>query len=269
MEIKQKAMKATLVQMDIAWEQPIVNRQRAEELMQAAPASDLYVLPEMFTTGFAVTPGNGIEPADGDTLVWLKAIAHKFDAAVTGSVAVVTSDGERRNRLYFVTPDGNVHYYDKHHLFTYGGEQKMYSPGEDSVIVEWRGVRFFLQVCYDLRFPVFSRNRIVHDDNKTEVGQPLYDCAIYVANWPDSRRRVWNVLTHARAIENQCYVLAVNRVGNDPVCRYDGGTIALDAYGKDMAMVSDGTVGTVTVELDMQRLDNFRKKFPVLLDGDI
>ncbi len=261
-------MKATLVQMDIVWEKPIVNRQKAEELMQAAPASDLYVLPEMFTTGFAVTPGNGIEPADGDTVVWMKKMACKLNAAVTGSVAVLTKEGERRNRLYFVTPDGNVNYYDKHHLFTYGGEQKMYSPGEDSVVVEWRGVRFFLQVCYDLRFPVFSRNRIVRDGSKAEAYHPLYDCAIYVANWPDSRRRVWDVLTRARALENQCYLLAVNRVGNDPVCRYDGGTIAVDSYGKEMATVQDNMVGTTTVELDMQRLDNFRKKFPVLLDGD-
>lgn len=261
-------MKATLVQMDIAWEKPVENRMKAEELMLAASPSDLYILPEMFTTGFAVKPGIGIEPADGDTLAWLRSTAHRLDAAVTGSVAVVTECGEHRNRLYFVTPDGNVNYYDKHHLFTYGGEQKLYSPGDNSVVVEWRGVRFFLQVCYDLRFPVFSRNKILHDVSKAELSQPLYDCAIYVANWPDSRRRVWEVLTRARAIENQCYVLAVNRVGDDPVCRYDGGTIAVDAYGKDMATVQDNTVGTVTVELDMQRLRNFRKKFPVLLDGD-
>lgn len=233
----------------------------------AAPKSDLYVLPEMFTTGFAVHKGGALEPHDGPTHRWMKETAQRLDAAITGSVAVVTEEGDSRNRMYFVKPDGSLVYYDKRHLFSYGGEDRLYTRGENRVVVEWRGVRFLLQVCYDLRFPVFSRNTMVAGEEGDTL-RPLYDCCIYVANWPDSRRRVWDVLTRARAIENQCYVLAVNRVGTDPVCRYDGGTIVVDAYGRDTAVAAGSEETSVTVEMDMERLEAFRKKFPVLNDGD-
>ncbi len=254
-------MKATLIQMDIKWCDIRANIAAAERLMLAAERSDLYVLPEMFTTGFVTAPAAVAEPADGETLAWMQRIAHTLDAAVAGSVAVRAADGSFRNRLYFVKPDGTYCHYDKRHLFTYGDEDKTYTCGEDKVTVEWRGVRFLLQVCYDLRFPVFSRNVIVD-------GVPLYGCCIYVASWPDSRRRVWDTLLYARAIENQCYVLGVNRVGEDIACRYDGGTVAVDAYGRDVAVAHDCAEETVTVELDIDKLASFRKKFPVLKDAD-
>lgn len=260
-------MKVTLIQMDIAWNAPSSNRDEAERLMRMAMDSDLYILPEMFTTGFNVEPAGVAEPSEGDTLRWMQAMASELDAAVAGSVAVRNDKGQYCNRLFFVTPDGLYRYYDKRHLFSYGGENQAYTAGEERVIVEWRGVKLLLQVCYDLRFPVFSRNGVSHE-TIAECNPPLYDCAIYVANWPDSRRRVWDILTHARALENQCYVLAVNRVGNDPQCHYNGGTAVIDAYGKDIAKAENNISTTITAEIDMERLANFRKKFPVLADGD-
>lgn len=251
-------MKVSLLQTNIIWADPVANQVAAESALSALPQSDLYVFPEMFSTGFATVP-EGIAESDDCTLQWMKRMADRYDAAIVGSVAVVTNNNTYHNRLYFVKPGGDVVYYDKRHLFTYGGEDKRYTRGNDRVVVEWRGVRFLLQVCYDLRFPVFSRNN--------DSGNP-YDAIIYVANWPESRRKVWDVLLHARAIENQCYVLGVNRVGDDTVCHYNGGTMLIDAYGKDVASVSDEADGALTVTLDMERLQGFRKKFPVLDDAD-
>ncbi len=226
-------------------------------MMMQVEQSDLYVLPEMFSTGFATSPNDIAEEGDApQSLTWMQRMANRLNAAVAGSVAVHCSDGSYRNRLYFVMPNDEVTYYDKRHLFTYGGEDKRYTRGEDRVIVNWRGVRFLLQVCYDLRFPVFARN----------TGD--YDCAIYVANWPDSRRRVWDVLLQARAMENQCYVIGVNRMGKDVACNYDGGSVVIDAYGKTVASCSDNTAEAVSIDLDMERLATFRKKFPVLQDAD-
>lgn len=258
----------TLVQMGISWGEPCVNRSSAEDLILAAGGSDIYILPEMFTTGFDICPNNIAESAEnGETLRWMLRMSHKLDAAIVGSVAVKADDNYYYNRLYFVKPDGTYHFYDKRHLFTYGGEDKEYQCGKDPVIVEWRGVRFMLQICYDLRFPVFSRN-VIGKENGNENKSPAYDCCIYVANWPESRRKVWDTLVKARALENQCYVLAVNRVGNDPQCYYNGGTIAIDAYGNEIMSSKDGEACTITAEMDMLRLNNFRRKFPVLWDGD-
>lgn len=260
-------MKTTLIQMDIAWNDAVANRTMAESLMLGAAGSDLYVLPEMFTTGFAVEPEGVAEQAEGDTMQWMQRMAKTLDAAVSGSVAVKTEDGKYCNRLYFVKPDGTYHYYDKRHLFTYGGEDKTYTRGEGRCVVEWRGVKFMLQVCYDLRFPIFSRN-VLHKDEISGNIEPLYDCCLYVANWPDSRRKVWNTLVHARALENQCYVLAVNRIGNDTQCHYDGGTMVVDSYGRDTVQALDNAPSAITAEIDMEQLRKFRRKFPVLQDGD-
>lgn len=257
--------------MDIAWGDGTANRRKAEELLLAAPQSDVYVLPEMFSTGFAVEP-EGIAEADNATLVWMQQMAKRLDAAVAGSVAV-GEKGHYHNRFYFVTPD-KLEYYDKRHLFTYGGEDKRYEAGDRRVVVEWRGVRFLLQVCYDLRFPVFSRNtahisscNTTNDTAKESLSQ--YDVALYVASWPDSRRAVWDTLLRARAIENQAFVIGVNRVGDDPQCHYNGGTVAIDAYGKTVASCPDEQEATVTVQLDLNRLQRFREKFPVLADADV
>jgi predicted amidohydrolase len=195
---------------------------------------------------------------------FLRSLAQKFDAAIAGSMDV-EEDGKRYNRFYFVTPT-DVYTYDKRHLFSYAGEDKNFTAGEERTIVEWRGVKFLLQVCYDLRFPCFSRNRLLPWEGRG--GVILYDAIIYVANWPASRRRVWDVLLQARALENQCFVIGVNRVGDDPNCHYDGGSAIIDAKGKILAQVPDNTAASATAALDMESLIAFRKKFPVLQDAD-
>ena len=242
--------------MNLAWCDKESNLRRAEELIRLHPGADVYVLPEMFTTGFCMEPRLAAEPTDGVALAWMRSMAAEMDAAIVGSVATVASEGSYRNRMYFVEPDGKATYYDKHHLFSYSGEDKCYEAGKERVIVEFRGVRFFLQVCYDLRFPVFGRNR---ED---------YDVALYVANWPDKRRMAWDVLLRARAIENQAVVIGVNRVGTDPMCNYDGGTAAIDFFGYVVARCDDNAEQVATYEVKMDELRHYRDKFPSLADSD-
>ena len=248
-------MRVTLLQTDIKWNNPQENLLRAEQMIGSAEVSDLYVLPEMFATGF-MPDGNDTIRYD-NILEWMKRVARERDAAITGSVAVRTEDGNWHNRMYFVKPDGTVVHYDKRHLFTYGGEDQHYTAGEEPVITEWRGVRIMLQVCYDLRFPCFSRNKA-----------PFYDLCIYVASWPLSRRMVWDTLLRARALENQCYVIGVNRVGDDPSCHYDGGSTVISPYGKSITTAEDNKEDIITAVLDMDSLMRFREKFPVLKDAD-
>lgn len=248
-------MKITLLQQDIVWAQPTVNCKAAEAAILAAPQSDVYVLPEMFSTGFATHP-EGIAEEDGTSLLWMQQMATRMDAAIAGSIATKAEDGSFRNRFYFVKPNGETTYYDKHHLFTYSGEHHRYTAGDKRVIVEWRGVRFMLLVCYDLRFPIWARN---HED---------YDCLLYVASWPTSRLQAWQTLLRARAIENQCYVCGVNRVGTDTACQYSGGTAAIDAYGRTLAECPLEQVSAITAEINMEKLTAFREKFPVLKDRD-
>ena len=249
-------MKISLMQPDIVWADPEANRAKLEEVMWGLDRSDLYVLPEMFSTGFATEPA-GIAESDGQTLQWMLRMAQELKGAVCGSVAI-EEGGQYFNRFYFVKPNGDVASYDKHHLFTYADEHRRYTPGDERVVVEFRGVRFLLQVCYDLRFPVFSRNN----------EKIPYDCAIYVASWPTSRQAVWDTLLHARAIENQCYVAGVNRVGQDESGRYCGGTLLVDPYGNTAAACPLDEDCAITVELDLQHLRDFRRKFPVLKDAD-
>ena len=249
-------MKVVILQQDIAWADPGENVRRAEEAIDRRPGADLYVLPEMFATGFATHPEGVAEPADSETLRWMVRKAAACRAAVAGSLAV--EDGGRYyNRLCFVHPDGRVETYDKRHLFTYSGEDRHYTRGTRRVVVNFRGVRILLQVCYDLRFPVWSRNR----------GD--YDVALYVASWPVGRISAWSALLRARAIENQCYVVGVNRVGRDPVADYSGASVVIDPYGRTIATCEDHHVSAAEAELDMERLAAFRQKFPVLGDGDV
>ena len=168
----------------------------------------------MFSTGFITLPNGIAEREDCETLRWMVQKAKERNAAIAGSIAI-ESEGHFYNRLYFVKPDGKITHYDKRHLFSYSGEDKSFTPGNKRVIVTFRGVRILLQICYDLRFPVFSRNK----------GD--YDMMLYVASWPTSRVKQWLALLRARAIENQCYVAAVDRVGKDPSCEYCGGTLLL------------------------------------------
>ncbi|MCD7722165.1 MAG: amidohydrolase [Prevotellaceae bacterium] len=249
-------MRLTLIQTDIEWAAPEANLQRLEQRLATATQSDLYLLPEMFATGFCTSPDGIAEEAEQGTVYqWMTRWARQLNSAIAGSVAVRERDGSCRNRLYFIKPDGEVHY-DKHHLFTYGREHEGYLAGDKRVIVEWRGVRFLLQVCYDLRFPIWAR---------WSRNSP-FDAIIYVASWPDTRMVVWNTLLRARAIENQCYVLGVNRIGTDPYCRYTGGSMLVDAYGKATEAASGES--SLTATLDLEKLRAFRKKFPVLADRD-
>lgn len=248
-------MKTALVQSDIIWADPEANRRHLDDLLSSLPKVDICVLPEMFSTGFATLPEGIAEEDPCETLGWMKSKAAEMDCAIAGSIAI-HSNGCYFNRFYFVKPDGSVTQYDKHHLFTYGGEHKRFTRGNDRVVVEWRGVRFLLNVCYDLRFPVWSRNR------------KDYDAAIYVASWPSVRQFPWDTLLRARAIENQCFVLGVNRVGKDPSCEYGGGTAFISPYGETLAAPEYGHEGVVTADLNMSVLEAFREKFPVLDDGE-
>ena len=249
-------MKVTILQRDIEWAKPAVNVQRAEEAIDRNAEADLYVLPEMFSTGFCTQPEGIAESSESDTLKWMQRKAAEINAAIAGSVAV-EEQGKFYNRFYFVKPDGSVTHYDKKHLFTYGGEHLRFTAGEERVVMEWRGVRILLEVCYDLRFPIWARNR----------GD--YDMILYVASWPTLRVAAWSALLVARAIENQCYVAGVNRVGTDPACEYCGGSVIIDPYGKVIAACADNEECEASGEVDMEVLEAFREKFPVLKDADI
>lgn len=247
-------MKTAIIQNCIRTKQLDWTLQFATDLLNQQQGADLYVLPEMFATGFMV---DGAVENGQRILNWMLEQSHRLDAAVAGSIAIMDDEGNPRNRLFFVRPDGSYDYYDKHHLFTMAGENKQYVAGHQRVIVEWRGVRFLLQVCYDLRFPVFSRNR----------GD--YDAIIYVANWPMSRSEVWHTLLRARALENQCFVVGANISGDDTeICYHAGDSAIINAYGHTLAQCIPGRVESAAAELDMESLLHFRKKFPVLADAD-
>jgi predicted amidohydrolase len=245
----------TLVQCELAWENPADNRSHIQAIVESqAQAADLVVLPEMFTTGFSMNAVENAEPPGGDTAMWLQRLAKDVDCAITGSIAV-QGEGGVYNRMLFATPEGLQHY-DKRHLFRMAGEHKRYLPGQRRVIVEWRGWRILLQVCYDLRFPVFSRNR----------GD--YDLALYVANWPALRRVHWRQLLIARAIENLACVVGVNRVGADAKgLQYSGDSLAVAADGELLADLEQGP-GTRTVKLEAAALSAYRAAFPCHLDAD-
>ena len=250
-------MKVAIIQHEIRENNIEWNLRHIASLLDKQRGADLYVLAETFATGFLAEGSSQQAAVQGRQIFsWMLQQAARLDAAIAGSVATVDDEGKLRNRLYFVRPDGSFDYYDKHHLFSYAGETKDYVTGERRVIVEWRGVRLMLQVCYDLRFPVFVRNR------------KDYDAIIYVANWPESRRDVWQTLLKARALENQCFVVGVNIVGSDKVCDYVGDSVIINAYGQTIAQCTPGEVDTASAEFDMEQLLRFRKKFPVLDDAD-
>ena len=248
-------MKVLMLQSDLVWESPRQNRDHLMEMVYAAGDADLLVFPEMFTTGFTMSPSSLGEKDGTTTLEWMLALARERSAAVAGSIAVEDA-GKYYNRFFFVRPDGTYDVYDKRHLFGYAGETKEYTAGTGRIVAEYKGVRILLQICYDLRFPVFSRNR----------GD--FDMIIYVANWPSSRTGVWDTLLRARAIENACYVAGVNRVGSDPGSSYDGHTALLDFKGNPVVEARTDGEEAVAGYIDMGLLAAFREKFPVLADAD-
>ena len=254
-------MKVTLLQTDIRWAQPEENIREASRLFADAEASDLYVLPEMWSTGFATQPhGIAADEATNPALLWMKDTARQHHCAITGSLAVKLPDGTFRNRHYFV--DGrndSVSFYDKHHLFTYGHENEFYTPGEKHTIVEYAGFRILLLTCYDLRFPCWSRYADALN----------YDVIVLVANWPETRQSAWQLLTRARALENQSFLVACNRVGEDTHCHYAGCSVVVDAYGKTLGQCHKNTVEGLTMTLDLAELQRRRSKFHVLDDRDV
>jgi predicted amidohydrolase len=245
----------TLLQCELAWEAPADNRSQFAAVIAAAnPQTDLIVLPEMFTTGFSMNALANAEEPGGPTEQWLLALAREYDCAVTGSIAV-RDGGAVYNRLLFATPDA-LHHYDKRHLFRMAGEHQRYAPGSERVIVEWRGWRIKTEVCYDLRFPVFSRNR----------GD--YDLLLNVANWPAPRAAHWRALLPARAIENLACVVGVNRIGRDANgLDYVGDSVAIDARGDYLANLGDRPACETACFSGAALLD-YRERFPSHLDAD-
>lgn len=249
-------LRTTLVQSMLHWEDAAANRAMFTEVLQGLKdRADLIVLPEMFTTGFTMHTTLA-ETMEGPTVQWMREQATSTNAAIYGSL-IITEGGNTFNRGLFVTPDGRVQHYDKRHLFRYAKETDHFSPGQERVVVEWRGWRILLQICFDLRFPVFARNR----------GD--YDAALYVACWPEARRFPWGQLLIARAIENQCYVIGVNRVGMDGKgIHYSGDSVAIDPKGQQLAACAPGAVAVAHATLDRGALEEFRKQFPVALETD-
>jgi predicted amidohydrolase len=249
--------KITLVQPDIVWENIDANLDSLEEMLDPlAGQTDLILLPELFTTGFTMRSKQLAESMGGRTMNWMKRMAGRVGSDIAGSL-IIHENGYYYNRLIWMHQDGIFQYYDKRHLFRMSGENESYSYGRDQIIVESGGLRFKPMICYDLRFPVWSRN-------KTD-----YDVLVYVANWPAQRKDVWDVLLRARAIENQAYVLGVNRIGTDGMdISYHGHTVALDAKGEQLAFLENGLAGHITVRLPVKELIRFREKFPVWKDAD-
>lgn len=254
-------MNITILQTDIQWGCPEENIKQAESLLLSHPGSDLYVLPEMWSTGFATEPQGLAEDENNSiSLAWMKQTAQQQNCAICGSLAVRTADGNYRNRQYFVNGrNGTVQYYDKHHLFTYGGENRYYEAGETHTIVEYESFRILLLTCYDLRFPVWSR----YADGLQ------YDLIVCVANWPESRQNAFHILTRARAIENMTYLVAVNRVGDDEYSHYRGCSCILSPIGKTLAQCKPNIPQTVSFSLNLETLRQKRAKFKVLEDRDI
>jgi predicted amidohydrolase len=248
-------LNVTLVQQPLAWQDPAANRARLAELLAPlAGRTDLVVLPEMFTTGFSMQAAELAEGMDGPSIEWLRTMAARLGVVVTGSV-IVADDGYR-NRLLWARPDGTLAAYDKRHLFRMAREHEHYTAGDARVVVDLQGWRVLPLVCYDLRFPVWSRSR---DD---------YDLALYVANWPAARGHAWSTLLRARAIENLCYVIGVNRVGTDGAgIEYAGDSVALDPLGRPLAELGAAAVVT-QVTLSAEALRDHRRRFPAHLDAD-
>ena len=249
-------LQLALIQTSLVWQDAGANREHFARLLEQARGADLIVLPEMFSTGFSMDSAALAEPEDGPTSQWLRQQAQDLGAVVCGSLIIQAADGSYRNRLLWARPDGSLAHYDKRHLFRMAGEHKHYSAGEQQVVLEVKGWRVRPLICYDLRFPVWSR-----DAGGT-------DLLLYTANWPAARRHHWNRLLPARAIENLCYVAAVNRVGEDGKGHaYSGDSQVLDFQGEPLLAAQD-TDGVFRVSLSAAELAAYRQRFPAHLDAD-
>jgi omega-amidase len=253
-----RQLRLALAQQPLAWGDAEANRAHFEQLLlPLAQRVDLVVLPETFTTGFSMDVERLAEPPGGATSVWLQRLASALDAAITGSL--ITVEGDRYyNRLLWAAPGAELRHYDKRHLFRMGGEHEHFAAGRAAWCVSWRGFSVCPLVCYDLRFPVFSRRRPGLD----------YDLLLYVANWPAPRALAWRQLLRARAIENQAYVAGVNRVGADGNgLAHAGDSAVIDFLGQGLAEAGDAPA-LLLAELSAEALESFRRKFPAHLDAD-
>lgn len=249
-------MKIALIQAPLIWENPQANREYFEERVNSIEQEiDLIILPEMFTTGFTMNPKNVAETMEGETILKLKDLAKNKNTAITGSL-IVAEEEKYYNRLIFVFPSGKIEYYDKRHLFSLAGEEKIYTSGKEKQIVEYKGWKICPLICYDLRFPVFSRN--------TED----YDLLLYVANWPKPRTNAWDILLKARSVENMCYTLGVNRIGFDESGHeYVGHSQAIDFLGNTIINAEESE-GVFIADLDKNAMLEARHKFGFLNDRD-
>lgn len=250
-------LKFTLIQPDIVWEDKAANLQQYEQYLASVNEQmEVVVLPEMFSTGFSMQPKRLAEQMDGDTVQWMVGIAKKYRCILTGSL-IIEDEGRYYNRMLWVQPDGVIGQYDKRHLFGYAQEDKHYSAGDSRLIVSVKGIKVCLQVCYDLRFPVWARNK-----NKE------YDVLLYVANWPAKRSMAWKTLLQARAIENICYTIGVNRVGHDGNEIYHSGDSSVfSPLGEPLWQQADKEV-CHTVSISKEVIDNSRTQFSFLDDAD-
>jgi omega-amidase len=253
-------MKITAVQTNLLWEDRENNLAHFDELLKNASDTNLILLPEMFTTGFSMRPVAVAEPSGGPGLDWMKKKAAEKKAVVCGSIAV-SENGKYFNRLFWVEPDGNVRSYDKRHLFRMGGEDNHYTPGNKKIITKIGEWNICPLVCYDLRFPVWSRNRLLGKNYE-------YDLLIYVANWPEVRAYQWKQLLIARAIENQCYVVGLNRTGNDGNgVPHSGSSLVIDPKGQILLDLGKEE-HIASLSLDLTLLRDFRRSFPAAMDAD-
>lgn len=255
------SLSVTLIQTSLHWEDKAANLQMLEQKINSiTEKTHLVVLPEMFSTGFSMRPEMLAETMQGDTLAWMKRVAAEKRVILTGSV-IIEEDGHYYNRLIWMLPNGQYGYYNKRHLFAYAGEDQHYSGGDQRFIASVNGWKIKLLVCYDLRFPVWARQQY------TEVGFE-YDVLIYVANWPERRNTAWKTLLQARAIENQCYVVGVNRVGKDGNDIYhSGNSMVVTALG-EVLYHKEHDEDIVTIQLEKEALQAVREKLPFWKDAD-
>ncbi|MGO4817375.1 amidohydrolase [Flavobacterium sp. W22_SRS_FP1] len=249
-------MKVALIQSALVWENPEANRTYFEEKINSITEEvNLIVLPEMFTTGFTMNPSAVAETMEGKTVVWMQSLAKAKNTAITGSV-VIEENSNFYNRMLFVFPSGKIEHYDKRHLFTLAGEDKVYSRGIQKLIVDYLGWKICPFVCYDLRFPVLSRN------------VENYDLLLYVASWPKTRIKAWDTLLAARAIENMSYTIGVNRIGKDSNgYEYVGHSQAVDFLGESILEPQESE-GVFFVELNKEKMMQTRSKLDFLSDRD-
>lgn len=253
----QNQLKITLIQTDTVWKDIVTNLQNIEDkIASIEEGTDLIVLPEMFSTGFVMQPNSIAETMEGSAIQWMKKTASHYKTALAGSL-IIEENGLYFNRFIFVHHSGALTYYDKKHLFTLAGEDKIYTAGKHRLLFEYKGWKISPFVCYDLRFPVWSRN--------TEG----YDIALYSANWPKPRINAWDSLLKARAIENMCYCIGVNRVGTDANnLEYNGHSQVIDPLGEILKLSQENEEAVCTAILDKEKLDSCRRKFQFLQDRD-